>query len=272
MLKLKNRKENENLKKVLIYGLDGSGKSTFAEQYCQENGLKPVVIDIDDTNYTDLPILDLNLKDDIRTYENIKNAISEISRSKDFDTIILDGVTSLLEMLTSNNPGIVAYSDRAKRWNKILQKLQSSKKHLIFIGQADMRVLYNEDHQSSKAVIKVNSMVNEKYYCYVKGGKYFHEVKKYRTVQKEEDVEVDEMLAEPAFSTANKIKEVENESPVDQETLMEEAKKVATRIAGANKKINKINMKKFTYQLCKDGVIPSEHKEPLYKFIEANCP
>ena len=43
-----------DLKKVLIYGLDGSGKSTFAEQYCNDNNLNAIVIDVDDTNYTDL--------------------------------------------------------------------------------------------------------------------------------------------------------------------------------------------------------------------------
>ena len=181
-LRLKNRSSEPNLKKVLIYGMDGSGKSTFAETYCKENGLNPVCIDIDDTNYTGCPIVELDYSSDQKLFDSIKDTISEISESE-FDTIILDGVTSLLEMLTSNARGMAAYSDRSKRWNKILQKLLSSRKHLIFIGQADMEVIYTPDSQSSKAVIKVNSMVNEKYYCYIKGGQYLHETKKFRTLE-----------------------------------------------------------------------------------------
>lgn len=181
-LRLKNRAKEPNLKKVLIYGMDGSGKSTFAEQYCNEHGLNPICIDIDDTNYTGCPIVELDYSSDQKLFDSIKDTISEISESE-FDTIILDGVTSLLEMLTSNARGMAAYSDRSKRWNKILQKLLSSRKHLIFIGQADMEVIYTPDSQSSKAVIKVNSMVNEKYYCYIKGGQYLHETKKFRTLE-----------------------------------------------------------------------------------------
>ena len=94
-LKFKQRGKND-LKKVMIYGNDGSGKSTFAEQYCKENNLNPVVIDIDDTNYTNLPILELNFRTDIKVYQEIKNAIEEISKTDDFDTIIIDGFTSLL--------------------------------------------------------------------------------------------------------------------------------------------------------------------------------
>ena len=30
-------------KKVLIYGNDGTGKSTFAETYCRNKGLSPVI-------------------------------------------------------------------------------------------------------------------------------------------------------------------------------------------------------------------------------------
>ena len=50
-LTFKNRTANDK-KKVMIYGNDGTGKSTFAETYCNKNGLNRVVIDIDDTNFT----------------------------------------------------------------------------------------------------------------------------------------------------------------------------------------------------------------------------
>ena len=184
VLKFKDRKTEPNLKKVLIYGMDGSGKSTFAEQYCQEKGLKPVCIDIDDTNYTNVPIVEISVATDLTTYNSIKEVIKEISKSNEFDTIIIDGVTSLLELLTSKAKGMAAYSDRSKRWNDILRALLVSKKNIIFVGQIDMELIFTPDAQSSKAVIKVNSMVNEKYYTYIDDkGQYCHDVKKFRTLE-----------------------------------------------------------------------------------------
>ena len=183
-LKFKNRQEGPRLKKVLVYGMDGSGKSTFAEQYCKENGLTPVCIDIDDTNYTNVPIVEVNLTTDLTTYNTVKNVIQEITKTDEFDTIILDGVTSLLELLTSKAKGMAAYSDRSKRWNDILRALLVSGKNIIFVGQIDMELIYTPDAQSSKAVIKVNSMVNEKYYTYIDDkGQYCHDVKKFRTLE-----------------------------------------------------------------------------------------
>ena len=183
-LKFKNRAKEQNLKKVLVYGMDGSGKSTFAEQYCKEHNLKPVCIDIDDTNYTNVPIVEINLTTDLTTYNSIKETIKDITKTKEFDTIILDGVTSLLELLTSKAKGMAAYSDRSKRWNDILRALLISRKNIIFVGQIDMELIFTPDAQSSKAVIKVNSMVNEKYYCYIdEKGQYLHDVKKFRTLE-----------------------------------------------------------------------------------------
>ena len=182
-LKLKNRSENPR-KKVLIYGLDGTGKSTFAETYCKQNGLDPIVIDIDDTNFTGLDILDLRFANDMQTYTIVKNTIKEIGKTPEYDTIILDGVSSLLEMLTSKAKGMAAYSDRSKRWNDILFELENTHKNLIFIGQIDLEMLFNDDYQPSKAVIKVNSLVNEKYRCYIDDkGQYLHDVKKFRTLE-----------------------------------------------------------------------------------------
>ena len=183
-LRFKNRQEGPRLKKVLVYGMDGSGKSTFAEQYCRENDLKPVCIDIDDTNYTNVPIVEVNLTTDLTTYNTVKGVIQEITKTDEFDTIILDGVTSLLELLTSKAKGMAAYSDRSKRWNDILRALLVSGKNIIFVGQIDMELIYTPDAQSSKAVIKVNSMVNEKYYTFIDDkGQYCHDVKKFRTLE-----------------------------------------------------------------------------------------
>ena len=35
------RRGADNKRKVLIYGKDGSGKSTYAKKYCDEHGLNP---------------------------------------------------------------------------------------------------------------------------------------------------------------------------------------------------------------------------------------
>ena len=151
---LKFKEPTNDLKKVMVYGLDGSGKSTFAANYCKEHGLNPVVIDIDDTNRTALysqgRVLDVNMRTDKSTFSNIKKTIEEI-KDTEFDTIIIDGVTSLLEMLTSDARGLAKYSDRASRFQKILQALLDSRKHIIFIGQIDMEVIFTEEFQSPKA-------------------------------------------------------------------------------------------------------------------------
>jgi GTPase SAR1 family protein len=87
----------DNKRKVLIYGQDGSGKSTYAEKYCSEHGLNPVVLDIEDTNYTDLPMLnEFDLSTDVKSYRFMKKVLEEITETE-FDTIIIDGVDSLIE-------------------------------------------------------------------------------------------------------------------------------------------------------------------------------
>ena len=182
-LTFKTRGANDK-KKVLIYGNDGTGKSTYAETYCKDNDLKPACIDIDDTNYTSIPLVEIDTRTDLTTFNSICEVIDLITDDERFDTIIVDGVTSLIEMLVSKANGLKKYSDRSERFTKILRKLQMSGKHIIWVGQADMKVIYSEDHQSNKIVIKINSIVNEKYHCYIaKNGKYEVETEKYRSIE-----------------------------------------------------------------------------------------
>lgn len=179
-LTFKKRGANDK-KKVLIYGNDGTGKSTYAETYCKENNLNAVCIDIDDTNFTSIPLVEIDTRTDITTFNSICEVIKLITEDERFDTIIVDGVTSLIEMLVSKANGLKKYSDRSERFTKILRLLQSSGKNIIWIGQADMTVIYNDEHQSNKIVIKINSIVNEKYHCYVDNkGKYDVETEKIR--------------------------------------------------------------------------------------------
>lgn len=181
-LKFKTR-GTEDKKKVMIYGNDGTGKSTFAEKYCKDNDLKPLVIDVDDTNFTNLPIVELDMSNDRKAYKFVKDLVESIKDDDRFDTIILDGVTSYLEMLVSKANGLKKYSDRAERFQDVLRCLQSSGKHLIFIGQADMEVIYSDEYQSNKMVIKINSIVNEKYHCYISPkGEFKVETVKFRGV------------------------------------------------------------------------------------------
>ena len=178
-LSFKTRGANDK-KKVLIYGNDGTGKSTYAEQYCKDNDLKAVCIDIDDTNYTSIPLVEIDTRTDLTTFNSICQVIDLISEDDRFDTIIVDVVTSLIEMLVSKANGLRKYSDRSERFTKILRKIQASGKNIIWIGQADMKVIYNDEHQSNKIVIKINSIVNEKYHCLINKGKYEVETEKIR--------------------------------------------------------------------------------------------
>lgn len=273
-LKLKNRSENPR-KKVLIYGLDGTGKSTFAETYCKENGLNPIVIDIDDTNFTGLDILDLRFANDMQTYTIVKNTIKEIGKTPEYDTIILDGVSSLLEMLTSKAKGMAAYSDRSKRWNDILFELENTHKNLIFIGQIDLEMLFNDDYQPSKAVIKVNSLVNEKYRCYIDDkGNYTYETKKFRTLEQIEAeskvTKKEEPVEKPkpsGFETAAKIE------PTDENPVMENyVRTIAKRVALQGNKISKRTMRAKCFELVQMGDIPTELKDEIYLYINENCP
>lgn len=181
-LTFKTRGVNDK-KKVMIYGNDGTGKSTYAEKYCKEHNLKAVCIDVDDTNFTSIPLVEIDTRTDLTTFNSICQVIDLITEDERFDTIIIDGVTSLIEMLVSKANGLKKYSDRSERFTKILRKIQASGKNVIWIGQADMKVIYTEEHQSNKIVIKINSIVNEKYHCYIDNkGNYEVETEKIRRI------------------------------------------------------------------------------------------
>lgn len=279
-LRFKDRKQNPR-KKILVYGLDGTGKSTFAFNYCEQNGLTPVVIDVDDTNFTPAPILDLNFGSDVTTYQNLKKAIEEIGKSDDFDTIILDGVTSLLEMLVSKSKGLSAYSDRSKRWNDLLFKLDNTRKNLIFIGQIDMEMMFNEDYQPSKAIIKVNSLVNEKYKCFIDDkGKYTYEVKKLRTLE-ELEAESSTPVKKPRSKkvTPQKVVDkVEDVSLDPVETVEENVEKkansfdnveeIASSIIAELPQKNMLEAKKELARLLKMEVISKDECKEILKEIE----
>lgn len=176
------------LKKVLIYGEDGSGKSTFAEKYCNENNLKAVCIDVEKTNFTNIPIVKCDLGNDKKAVRNIIGVVRELKGSE-YNTLIIDGASTLLEILVSDARGMAKYSDRATNFQKILTEVLNSGLNAIFIGQIDMEVIHNQDTQSNKQIIKINSLVNEKYLTVKTGdgenAKYSYITKKYRVINNE---------------------------------------------------------------------------------------
>lgn len=250
----------DDAKKILVYGNDGTGKSTFAAEYCKEHGLNPIVIDIDDTNYTDCDILDLTFTNDIKTFNAIKEAIQHIGKS-DYDTIILDGVSSLIEMLVSKDPGIKKYEVRNDRFKQILKAIRASGKNIIFIGQADLRVVCNEDFQSNKLIIKVNSIVNEKYHCFIDAdGKYGYEVEKFR-----------EATAKPVDETPlpPKPQKVKAPEPKPKEPVMfESSKEIADSIIAELPQRNMLMAKLKLKELVDTRVLNSDECPAILAEIE----
>lgn len=250
----------DDAKKILVYGNDGTGKSTFAAEYCKEHGLNPIVIDIDDTNYTDCDILDLTFTNDIKTFNAIKEAIQHIGKS-DYDTIILDGVSSLIEMLVSKDPGIKKYEVRNDRFKQILKAIRASGKNIIFIGQADLRVVCNEDFQSNKLIIKVNSIVNEKYHCFIDAdGKYGYEVEKFREATAKS---VDETPLPP------KPQKVKAPEPKPKEPVMfESSKEIADSIIAELPQRNMLMAKLKLKELVDTRVLNSDECPAILSEIE----
>ena len=175
----KKRSKN-NRRKVLIYGNDGSGKSTYAETYCREHNLNPVVLDLEDTNYTDLPMLsEFDLTTDVKAYRFMNSVLAEISENEEFDTIIIDGVDSLIEAFISNANGLKCYADRSKTFIKFTRDCLKTGKNLIFVGQSPVDLDYykGSDAKPNSCIVKLNAMVNEKYRL---GDKFQVETVKYR--------------------------------------------------------------------------------------------
>lgn len=179
-----SKRGTDNKRKVLIYGQDGSGKSTYAEKYCNDHNLNPVVLDIEDTNYTDLPMLnEFDLSNDVKAYRFMKKVLDEITVS-DYDTIIIDGIDSLIESFISNANGLKCYADRSKTFIRFTKDCLKTGKNLIFVGQTPVDLDYykGSDSKPNSCIIKLNAMVNEKYRI---GDKYQVETVKYRAYKGE---------------------------------------------------------------------------------------
>ena len=180
MLKLKDRRAGNVPKRVLIYGEPGAGKSSFCEKYCKENNLKEIVIDFDSTNFTKSPVVDIDLSSDLKAYKGIKEVIKEVKNSKDYNTIIFDGVGTMLDLLISSANGMRRFADRSDRFNSILKELLSSDLSVIFIGQWDMSLDSYQDTTPNKSIIRINSLVNWIYSCKRDGDTFTQTLIKFR--------------------------------------------------------------------------------------------
>ena len=81
------------------------------------------------------------------------------------------------------------------------------------------------------------------------------------------DVEAEEVTEPSGFETADKIEPVDDE-PV----LANYAKSIAKRVAMEGKQLTRRTMRAKTFELTQNGIIPQEYKEPLYAYIDENCP
>lgn len=160
-LELKSKKDIP--RKVLFYGKDGTGKSTQAERYCRAKHLKAVCCDVDETNFTNMPIANVDLSNPTKAYTNMLQFIEDVKASE-FDTIVIDGISSWISYMTPKKDPFMA--NRNSRFNEVMKELRNSKLNVILIGQVDM---YIEDpgkeEKNNKMRVYLNGWVNEKYYC-----------------------------------------------------------------------------------------------------------
>ena len=257
VLKIKQR--NAIPKKVLIYGLDGTGKSTFAETYCKKHNLKPVCLDVDDTNFTSIPVIEFERSNHVKVKNQVLRFIEDVKESE-FDTVIIDGVSSLLNLLVSDSKGIKMYGDRTVALNKIINELARSKLNFILIGQIDLET---ERDEISAAVVNVNSIVNEKYYCYKEKGQYLSEVKKLRVV-----TDYDKLEAEAKETSKQKPVTHRPKKPVKKTKRMDDAEEIAASIIMELPEKTILAAKMELARLLKDGIINKDDCEPILKELE----
>lgn len=160
-IQLKNRKNVP--RKVLFYGKDGTGKSTQAYKYCKAKNLHPIVVDVDETNFTPCDVVDIDLSNPMKAYVNMLDLIKDVIAS-DYDTIVIDGISSYIQHITPKKDPY--YAMRTSRFNDVMKELRNSRLNVILIGQVD---LYIEDpgkeEKNNKTFVYLNGWVNEKYYC-----------------------------------------------------------------------------------------------------------
>lgn len=163
---IKKRKDGEFLETILISGEDGTFKSNFAAKYCEKKGLNAIVLDFDRTNFSNLDVVDeFDLSNDKKAFKGINTVLDEISKLE-YDTIVIDGITTVIESFIGSASGMAAYSSRSKLFYKLIHILHGMNKNLIFIGQADADLAFYKGNESpSKVIIRLNAICNRKFRC-----------------------------------------------------------------------------------------------------------
>lgn len=166
------RDDTKIQRKVMFIGKDGSGKSTQAQRYCDSKNLKPICLDFDETNIgTGTPVIKLRYTNHLTCKKAILNAIDDIKKDPDYDTVILDNVGTMIDDLSASretDPFMNAATDAFK---EIMKKIKKSRLNVIFITQIDFYIEEpgKREEKNNKKAVMLNALVNEKYYCYREG-------------------------------------------------------------------------------------------------------
>lgn len=160
---------------ILIHGNPGTGKTTSAWKHCQMKGWNPIVLDVNGTNFTPMPNLDIDFnKNHIMVLKQLKHWIPIIAKS-DYDTIVIEDTGRLIDNKLTPVKGneknkFAKWEVRATAMSQLLDCLLKSKLNIIFIGQSDMIIKDHENKDDnetySKPVVEINSIVNYAYYTF----------------------------------------------------------------------------------------------------------
>ena len=225
----------------------------------------------------------------------------ELLKDPNFDTLIIDGVGTLNELLLPKGvkDSRRTYLIRTQNFKKIWKVLLHAKIHFIFIGQKDMIV--TEDNESSKFAELINNMVDYKFHC-IHSGKGFgsndftHVCTKTRgeiepligspiTVQEDIPIQTEpvspplQMQREPIikekpsipkddFVTANEIPAEDFvDDPVRNQCIL-----IKEQLEKEGVEVTKSNMRNKVVKLIKEGVLPKANRPSLIQYIDKNCP
>lgn len=160
---------------VLIHGNPGTGKTTSAWKYCKMKGYNPIVIDVNNTNWTPMPNLKIDFsKNHIVILNQLMRWIPEIAKSE-YDTIVIEDTgrlidTKLTPSKSNEKNKFAKWEVRATAMTKLINCLTKSGLNIIFIGQSDLIIKdhenKNDNETYSKPVVEINSIVNWAYYTY----------------------------------------------------------------------------------------------------------
>lgn len=175
-------KDTDQYARLLIYGAPGVGKTTFAAQ-----APNPVIMDYENSSETlrntdksDTPVIS-----DRKALSNFTDVIDFIRKPNEFDTIIIDSISSmndtfLMEHMRSqkNRDKHIALFQDFRKMNNVLKEIFyemiTVPKNVVLV--AHEKVLRNEDNKILEvrpqlppgAEASIERLINEVYYMEVK--------------------------------------------------------------------------------------------------------